>query len=52
MTSHRRRGVAHAKGRNLESALKCYNQALELDARQIDAYVARGAALANDKRRE
>lgn len=45
-----RRGVAHAKARDAEAALRCYNQALELDPRQIDAYVARGAAHANDKR--
>lgn len=45
-----RRGVGHAKGRNAEAAMRCYNQALELDPRQIDAYVARGAAHANDKR--
>ena len=42
-----RRGVAHAKAGDLEAALRCYAQALELDAAHRDAHVARGAALAN-----
>ena len=42
-----RRGVAHAKGGDLEAALRCYAQALELDPAHRDAHVARGAALAN-----
>ena len=45
-----RRGVAHAKGGDYATALKCYGQALELDAHHKDAYVARGAALANQHR--
>lgn len=45
-----RRGVGHAKGRNADAALRCYNQALDLDPRQIDAFVARGAAHGNEKR--
>lgn len=42
-----RRGVAHARGGDLEAALRCYAQALELVPTSIDAHVARGAALAN-----
>ena len=42
-----RRGVAHAKSGDLEAALRCYAQALELDPAHRDAHVARGAALAN-----
>lgn len=45
-----RRGVSHAKGGDYATALKCYEQALELDARHKDAYVARGAAMANQHR--
>jgi len=45
-----RRGVSHAKGGDYATALKCYEQALELDAHHKDAYVARGAALANQHR--
>jgi hypothetical protein len=39
-----RRGVSHAKGGDYATALKCYEQALELDAHHKDAYVARGKA--------
>lgn len=42
-----RRGVAHARGGDLEAALRCYAQALELVPEHRDAHVARGAALAN-----
>lgn len=43
----RRRGVALAKAGDLGGALPCYDQALQLDAGNADALVARGAALAN-----
>jgi tetratricopeptide (TPR) repeat protein len=45
-----RRGVALAKRGNLEAALPCYDQALELDPGNADALVARGAAHANRER--
>ena len=45
-----RRGVSHAKGGDYTTALKCYEQALELDTCHRDAYVARGAAFANQHR--
>jgi Tfp pilus assembly protein PilF len=32
-----------------ENAHKCYARALELDRRNVDAWVARGAAHANDR---
>lgn len=32
-----------------ENAHKCYARALELDSRNVDAWVARGAAHANDR---
>ncbi|BDA40936.1 probable tetratricopeptide repeat protein 14 [Coccomyxa sp. Obi] len=44
-----RRGVAAAKSGDTESAHKCYARALELDSRNVDAWVARGAAHANDR---
>ncbi len=34
---------------NTENAHKCYARALELDSRNVDAWVARGAAHANDQ---
>ena len=40
-----RRGVAHYKSGDATTALKMYEQALELDKRHAEAYVARGAAL-------
>ena len=45
-----RRGVPYAKGGDYATALKCYEQALELDPRHTDAYVARGAVFANQSR--
>ncbi|KAK9823237.1 hypothetical protein WJX72_001267 [[Myrmecia] bisecta] len=42
-----RRGVALAKEGKLVAAHKCYQQALDLDRRNVDAWVARGAAHAN-----
>lgn len=42
-----RRGVMHAKAGDLAGAVPCYDQALQLDASNADALVARGAALAN-----
>ncbi|KAK9916720.1 hypothetical protein WJX75_006234 [Coccomyxa subellipsoidea] len=44
-----RRGVAAAKNGDYENAHKCYARALELDRRNVDAWVARGAAHANDR---
>ena len=34
---------------NLETALLTYDRALELDRRNVDAHVARGAAFANQR---
>lgn len=42
-----RRGVAHAKNGSYEDAHASYRQALELDRKNVDAWVARGAAHAN-----
>ncbi|KAL3154385.1 hypothetical protein ABBQ32_013861 [Trebouxia sp. C0010 RCD-2024] len=42
-----KQGVAHAKKAEYDTALGCYKKALELDARNVDAWVARGAAYAN-----
>ena len=41
------RGVSHARAGNTTVALAAYKHALELDQTHADAYVARGAALAN-----
>jgi len=41
--------VALAKVGDLAGALPCYDQALQLDASNADALVARGAALANQR---
>ncbi len=41
------RGVQHAKAGQLQLAISCYDQALELNSRNSDAHVARGAAMAN-----
>jgi tetratricopeptide (TPR) repeat protein len=40
-------GIAHAKQGNYQEAMKCYAQALEVDPKHRDAFVARGAAYAN-----
>ena len=42
-----RRGVDFAKRGDYTTAIKCYEQALELDPRNAVAFVAKGAALAN-----
>ncbi len=42
-----RRGVAHAKAGEYDTAQQCYRQALDLDRRNSDAWVAAGAAHAN-----
>ncbi|KAL3139727.1 hypothetical protein ABBQ38_004032 [Trebouxia sp. C0009 RCD-2024] len=42
-----KQGVAHAKKAEYDTALGCYKKALELDRRNVDAWVARGAAYAN-----
>lgn len=42
-----KRGVLCAKGGDVEQALSCYSQALDLNDCNTDALVARGAALAN-----
>ena len=39
-----KRGVAYAKEGKHAEAIKCYDQALSIDAKHVDAYVARGAA--------
>ena len=44
-----RRGVALAKAGDLAGAEGCYAQALQLDAGNADALVARGAAAANQR---
>ena len=41
------RGAGHARAGNYVTALKCYEQALEMDPSNADAYVALGAAMAN-----
>jgi tetratricopeptide (TPR) repeat protein len=40
-------GITHAKKSDYKSAMKFYNQALQVDPKNKDAYVARGAAFAN-----
>ncbi|DBB07868.1 TPA: hypothetical protein ACH3X3_009268 [Trebouxia sp. C0006] len=42
-----KQGVAHAKKGEYDAALGCYKKALDLDRRNVDAWVARGAAYAN-----
>ncbi|EKX31053.1 hypothetical protein GUITHDRAFT_46611, partial [Guillardia theta CCMP2712] len=42
-----RKGIHHAADRNYVMAIKCYQNALELDSENADAYVALGAAYAN-----
>eukprot|EP00960_Hanusia_phi_P049732 759734-Hanusia_phi.AAC.1 len=42
-----RKGIHHAADRNYVMAIKCYQNALELDNENADAYVALGAAYAN-----
>ena len=42
-----RRGVVHAKAGEYDAAQACYKQALDLDRRNSDAWVAAGAAHAN-----
>ncbi|DBB03932.1 TPA: hypothetical protein ACH3X1_013012 [Trebouxia sp. C0004] len=42
-----KQGVAHAKRGEYDAALGCYKKALDLDRRNVDAWVARGAAYAN-----
>jgi tetratricopeptide (TPR) repeat protein len=39
-----KRGVRYAKSRQFAEAIKAYDQALSLDNKHVDAYVARGAA--------
>ncbi|CAK0755235.1 hypothetical protein CVIRNUC_002359 [Coccomyxa viridis] len=43
------RGIASAKGGDQDTALQAYDRALQLDANNVDAYVARGAASANQR---
>ncbi|CAL5227418.1 g10378 [Coccomyxa viridis] len=44
-----RRGIASAKSGEQETAIQTYDRALELDRRNVDAHVARGAAFANQR---
>jgi tetratricopeptide (TPR) repeat protein len=44
------KGVAYSAQDRFDDAIRCYDEALKVDARNIDAMVARGAALANLKR--
>lgn len=38
------RGIAYAKKGDYKEAMKCYTEALEVDPKHVDAFVARGAA--------
>lgn len=42
-----RKGVQHASDRNYALAIKCYQNAINLDPKNADAHVALGAAFAN-----
>lgn len=44
-----RKGVEFSNQERYEDAIKCYNEALNMDSKNVDAMVARGAALANLK---
>eukprot|EP00877_Chromochloris_zofingiensis_P008796 jgi/Chrzof1/416/Cz01g15040.t1 len=44
-----RRGVAAAKSGDYKEAHRCYDKALDMNPTNVDAYVARGAAHANQK---
>ncbi|KAA6424453.1 MAG: hypothetical protein FRX49_05665 [Trebouxia sp. A1-2] len=44
-----KQGVVHAKKGEYDAALGCYKKALDLDRRNVDAWVARGAAYANQR---